>query len=384
MAYILLVDDEVNILNALVRELHDWSKKHSFTTFTVQSAREGLAWLEEHGADTAVIVSDLRMPELKGSDFLLAVKEKYPEIVSLLLTGYSETQEIIKAVKAGIFSYILKPWDSDYLISEISKAAEYWEVKAQNKAYLKLMQEELMWAGELQRTILKPRLTHCKGVEFRSSYRPVPGLYCGGDYYDVISLGTDRYLLLIGDVAGHGVRAAFVTGILKAIIYPEYVLGVMGKEFSPGAFLQWLNDRMNFELHSTFNLIITFFAGVLDIKNLTFSYANAGHIHPFAVIGGKVVELSVSGSGIGFASSAMYDEQTVDLHSGDIINLYTDGLVELSSEGNAKVIKPAQLISNVEYGPDYHKRLMEAALKASGTKDFSDDVTLLTARIGGV
>lgn len=381
MPYILFVDDEMNILNALVRELHDWAREHSFTPITALSAKEGLSLLEKNGTDTAVVVSDLKMPEMKGSDFLLEIKEKYPDIVSILLTGYSETPEIIKAVKAGIFSYILKPWDSDYLISEISKAVDYWEMKAQNKAYHKQIQEELMWAGEMQRTILKPNLPRSENVEFRSSYRPVAGLYCGGDYYDVILLGPERYLILIGDVAGHGVRAAFITGILKAVIYPEYVRGNISKEFSPGNFLSWLNDRMNFELRSTSNLIITFFAGVLNLKDMTLKYANAGHTHPLAVMGGKVTELPVSGSGIGFASSIMYTEKTVDLISGDIINLYTDGLIELSSLGGHGEVKLEAIMERVEYGADYHRRIMEAALDAGGAKDFSDDVTILTVKI---
>ena len=52
---------------------------------------------------------------------------------------------------------------------------------------------------------------------------------------------------VITDVEGHGVKAAIVTGMLKATIYSEFVRGMIGKQFSPGAFLGWLNSRMNFE-----------------------------------------------------------------------------------------------------------------------------------------
>jgi phosphoserine phosphatase RsbU/P len=328
--YILLVDDEPSIVNALKRELADWAKEKSLDILGAPSARKGLELLEEHGEATVLIISDLKMPEMKGSDFLLAIKAKFPDIVSLLLTGFSETDEVIKAVSAGIFGYMLKPWDSDYLLAEVQKAFDHGEGRRENKRYLKMVEEELRWAGEMQRTILKPNLPRSDGVDFRASYRPVPGLYCGGDYYDVIFLGTDRYLLLIGDVAGHGVKAAFVTGILKAIIYPEFVRGVVGREFSPGAFLSWLNDRMNFEFRSTSNMIITFFAGVLDLKGLYFRYANAGHNHPFLIRAGMSTELPVSGTGIGYSRSVTYPEQEFAILSGDRLVLFTDGLVELT------------------------------------------------------
>jgi sigma-B regulation protein RsbU (phosphoserine phosphatase) len=378
---VILVDDEQNILNALRRELHDWAIERELEVLTAASGQKGLDILSERGGDTVLVVSDLKMPEMKGSDFLMAVRDKYPDIVTILLTGYSETEEVIKAVRAGIFSYMLKPWDSDYLVAELQKAFEYGELKRQNARYLKTMEEELKWAGEMQKAILKPSLPRTDGVEFRASYRPVPNLYCGGDYYDVIFLSADRYLLLIGDVAGHGVRAALVTGILKAVIYSEYLRAQVGKEFSPGAFLSWLNERMNFELRSASGLIVTFFAGLLDMKAETFRYANAGQTHPVIMRQGKAMELPVSGSGLGFANSITYIEQVVDIQTRDVITLYTDGLTEPGGADGCEPVKPAQLFEGVAYSQDYHRRLMEAALAESERTDFDDDVTIVTARI---
>ncbi|MCX7023926.1 MAG: SpoIIE family protein phosphatase [Spirochaetes bacterium] len=378
---ILLVDDERGITNALGRELGDWAAERSLEIVAAISARKGLEFLEERGEDTVIVVSDLKMPEMKGSDFLLEVKKRYPDIISILLTGYSETQEVIKAVQAGIFSFILKPWDSEYLVAELQKAYEFGETRRRNAFYLKTIEEELRWAGEFQKAILKPNLPSSAGVEFRVSYRPVPGIYCGGDYYDIILLGQDRYLLLVGDVAGHGAKAAFVTGILKAVIYSEYVRAAAGKNFSPGAFLGWLNERMNFEFRSASNLIITFFAGVLDLTTATFRYANAGHDHPFNIRMGKAVELPVSGSAIGFANSIHYTEQTVDVSGGDVLVIFTDGLVEIGCSEGCAPLKLGPILERIEYGAEHHRRLFEAALGESGSPGFTDDVTIVTARI---
>ena len=284
-------------------------------------------------------------------------------------------------MSAGIFSYMLKPWEPAYLIAEVQKAYEHGNLLRQSAEYLKKVEEELKWAGEMQKALLKPNIPNSAGVEFRASYRPVQGLYCSGDYYDVIVIGADRYLLLVGDVAGHGVKAAFITGILKAIIYPEYIRGIIGKDFSPGAFLSWLNERMNFEFRSTSSMHITFFAGVLDMKNMIFKYANAGHHHPFVLRSGKPVELPVSGTSLGFAQSISYPEQVVRIMSGDQLLLYTDGLVEIYCSQGKDPVKLPLLLSKVEPGDDYHRRLLNAALEEASATSFDDDVTILTARV---
>jgi len=379
--YMLLVDDEPNIVNALRRELAEWAAGRSVEILTAQSAAEALKLLEVHAESTALIISDLKMPEMKGSDFLLAVKKLYPEITSILLTGFSEPEELIKAVSAGIFGFMLKPWDHAYLLSEVQKAWEHGETKRENARYIKMMEDELRWAGEMQDAILKPNLPRSDKVEFRATYNPVPGLYCGGDYYDVIFLSENRYLLLIGDVAGHGVKAAFVTGILKAVIYPEYIRSMIGKVFSPGAFLTWLNDRMCFEFRSTSSMLITFFAGVLDLGTATFTWANAGHNFPFLVRGGQPVELAVSGPGIGMVKSVAYKESSLPVVSGDRLLLFTDGLVEIACHNGKEPVNLPVLLSILTPGDKGHRSLMDAALAEAAELAFTDDVTIVSAHI---
>jgi len=379
---VLLVDDEANILNALGRELHSWAVEKSIGIATAASAQEALDFLAMKAGDVAVIVSDLKMPGMLGSDFLLEVRERWPDIITILLTGFSETEQVMKAVKAGIFSYITKPWDPGYLRSELEKALEIHDIRVQNRIYRTTLEEELRWAGEMQRALLKPRAEGITGMDFQSSYEPMPGLYCGGDYYDLVAFGPGRYIALLGDVAGHGLKAALVTGILRAIIYPEYIRTIGQRRFSPSAFLGWLNDRMSFELSKTSGLVITFFTGFVDIPEGIFTYANAGHNRPFLVHEGKARELSLSGPGFGFAESIAYEEESLRIEPGDILALYTDGLVEVGAKDDgAPQVDLAGIIERTPWGPDWNKRVMDAALEATGMKHFEDDVTLMAARI---
>jgi phosphoserine phosphatase RsbU/P len=381
--FILLVDDEKNILSSLVRELHAWAGEKGYSCVTASSGADGLSVLDQMGDQVEIIISDLRMPEMSGSDFLLEAKRRYPDIVSILLTGFNDAKEIAKAVSAGIFSYMLKPWDHAYLLSEVEKAATYYQLVHEKKIAVERLEEELRWAGEMQKTILKPNLSSTDGVEFRLSYRPLPTLGCGGDYYDVVSMGQNRYFMIIGDVEGHGVRAAFMTGILKAVIYPEYLRTFQGKQVSPGEFLGWLNERMNFEMRNTSSMLITFFAGLLDLKEMLFRYANAGQNKPFLVRDGVARELPVHGPVIGINRVVHYAEQVIGIKGGDLLFLYTDGLVELRThDGKANDPDLASILAKTAYAADFHKKILGSALAQAGVGDFSDDLTILSAQVG--
>lgn len=101
-----LIDDEDHITHSLVRELADWGASNNVSFYTFNNPLRVLEALEEN-SDVFLVISDLRMPEMLGSDLLLEIHKLYPEIITILLTGYSEVEEIMKAIKAGIFHIFL-------------------------------------------------------------------------------------------------------------------------------------------------------------------------------------------------------------------------------------------------------------------------------------
>jgi sigma-B regulation protein RsbU (phosphoserine phosphatase) len=133
---------------------------------------------------------------------------------------------------------------------------------------------------------------------------------------------------------------------------------------------------MQFEFRSSSAMLITFFAGVLDLREGTFTYANAGHCHPFLVIPGSVTELPVSGSAIGFSQKVLHTERKLDVRPGSTLVLYTDGLTEV---GKGVPLQP--VLQKVLPGPDFHRRLLEVVLETAGTTAYTDDVTILTAKL---
>ncbi len=378
---VLIVDDEDFILKSLARELKDWADTNSLEIQTANNASKALMIVEEYARRIVLIISDLRMPGMKGSSFLIKVNKEHPEIETILLTGFADTEEIIKAIQGGVYSFIHKPWEPDYLVTEVNKAFQHGELRRKNEEYLKIVEEQLKWAGEMQKSILKPHLPAAHNVEFRLTYKPRAGMYCSGDYYDVLPLNGNVYIIMIGDVAGHGVRAALVTAILKSVIYPEYIQQKTSKNFSPADFLSWLNNRMNFELRKTSGLLITFFIGLVDLSKQSMTYANAGQTKPYIIRKRNIIEVPVSGTSLGVTESITYIQQEISFEQGDVFVLYTDGLTEIRNAVRTVQMEPRDLLSQVPYGHDFHLRLLQTALKEASAEEFTDDVTILSLGI---
>jgi len=120
---LLLVDDEENILAALKRLL----RRDGYQILTATSARQGFELLAAH--PVGVIVSDQRMPEMCGTEFLSKVKEIYPDTIRIVLSGYTDLQSITNAINKGsIYKFLTKPWEDNLLRENIQKAFEYFEL----------------------------------------------------------------------------------------------------------------------------------------------------------------------------------------------------------------------------------------------------------------
>ena len=117
-ARVLCVDDEPNILRAL-----SWLLKKDFHVVTAVSAHEGLQLIKT--GDFDVVISDQRMPEMSGVEFLSEVKTLAPRAMRILLTGYSDMQAVLRSVnESEIFRFVNKPWDVVELPSIVAQAAE--------------------------------------------------------------------------------------------------------------------------------------------------------------------------------------------------------------------------------------------------------------------
>jgi response regulator RpfG family c-di-GMP phosphodiesterase len=116
---VLCVDDEPNILSSLRRLF----RPAGYRVLTAESGAAGLVVLERESVD--LVISDMRMPAMDGAQFLEHVRERWPDTIRLLLTGYSDIASILAAINRGeIYRYITKPWDDNDILLVVRHALE--------------------------------------------------------------------------------------------------------------------------------------------------------------------------------------------------------------------------------------------------------------------
>ena len=128
---ILYVDDEKGN-----REEFKASFRRYYTIYTAESAKEGLKVLENNIIN--IIITDQRMPNMTGSEFLTSIVNVYPEPIRMIMTGYADLNAVIDAVNNGkVYKYLTKPWDSDQLKMIIDEAYNTYSLQQQQKKLIK-------------------------------------------------------------------------------------------------------------------------------------------------------------------------------------------------------------------------------------------------------
>jgi putative two-component system response regulator len=134
---ILIVDDEDNNLQLLRRTL-----RSEYNILTASNGQDALEIVKEHGSEISLIISDQRMPMMKGTELFSQIIEKYPDIIKMLLTGHSDMETLVESInKCDLFQYILKPFDPDDLKVIVRNGLEIYDLTNSKKALLKDLKE---------------------------------------------------------------------------------------------------------------------------------------------------------------------------------------------------------------------------------------------------
>lgn len=156
---LLIIDDEIEITKSIARQF-----RKKYTVFSATSAKEGIAIMEKEHIQ--VVLSDQRMPDMTGVDFFSVIKDKYPDALKLLLTGYSDIEAVIGAINEGqVFRYVTKPWNPDELDSIVKEAFEKYELITNNRRLMLSLQdsnirlEEKVMARTSELEMLNSRLS---------------------------------------------------------------------------------------------------------------------------------------------------------------------------------------------------------------------------------
>jgi sigma-B regulation protein RsbU (phosphoserine phosphatase) len=190
------------------------------------------------------------------------------------------------------------------------------------------LEREILMARDVQRAMIPDAPPQIKGFDIAA--RLEPALNLSGDFYDYIPLSPnrhgdnagDRVGILIGDVAGKGVRAAMGMAAARSILR-----SVARRGGGPGRVLRDANLRLHRDLGR--QLLLTLVYAVLDSKTKTLNYCNAGHNPPLLVkASGKWRALKTGGLLLGVFDKQQYKSETLRLEKGDVILFFTDGLTD--------------------------------------------------------
>ena len=143
---ILVVDDEEQNLT-----IFRGTFRREFTVLTASSAQDAIDLLEKD-EPVPVIVTDQRMPQMTGVDLLAVVRERWPDTIRMVLTAYTDVDDIIDAINRGnVYKFIYKPWEKEDLLQTILNALETYELRRKNEALTDelLKQERLATVGRL-------------------------------------------------------------------------------------------------------------------------------------------------------------------------------------------------------------------------------------------
>ncbi len=125
--HVLYVDDEKHNLTSFKATF-----RREFTIHVAESASLGLEIMKENNIQ--VVLSDQRMPNMTGVEFLSKLKNEYPDTIRILITGYSDIEAIIGAINQGqVYRYIAKPWDAQDLLLVIKQAYEIYSLRKENE-----------------------------------------------------------------------------------------------------------------------------------------------------------------------------------------------------------------------------------------------------------
>jgi sigma-B regulation protein RsbU (phosphoserine phosphatase) len=251
------------------------------------------------------------------------------------------------------------------------------------------MEDGLKMAREIQLSMLPltypsfPRNAATDDSAFQFTHRYLPTSTVGGDFFTVSALSDTEAGVFICDVAGHGVRSALVTAMVRALV--EELKPVAG---DPGKFLTRLNQDLHSMLrHAGTPMLTTAFYLVANYETGTMRYSNAGHpkplhvrrgsgcVEPLANTGGK------SQSALGLFAETTYQTSEVKLAPKDVVMLFTDGLYEVEGANN-ELYSQTMLVADVQRrlalpATRLFDELLEQMRRFSVDGKFDDDVCLV-------
>ncbi|MGH9750933.1 MAG: PP2C family protein-serine/threonine phosphatase [Candidatus Polarisedimenticolia bacterium] len=369
-ARVLVVDDDLAMLRAVERIL---APRYEVRVFA--SGREAVDAFAKDPAEVAIV--DVRMPGMDGFEVTRALRAIRPGTEVILVTGSITDldEKMVRAIEERAFYFITKPFSKAVLTSLVAWCLEMQRLHAERDDLIRRLTEDLERARRFQRALLPQGLPREFGP-VRAAAAWVSSEQVGGDLFDILPLAEDRVLLMVADVAGHGVGAALLTGMVKTAV---------------GRSLQErvdLGEAARSIVHLLVPLrqsrVVTAFLGIVDARAGTLDYLNAGHPPAAILKEGRDPRLLPATTAILSYGLEMAPQPSVRIPfaSGDRLAIYSDGVYEVRDPAGGEFGRDRLLkVLSSARGPLERivESVMEETRRHAAGRPPDDDLTLLLA-----
>ena len=343
---------------------------HCFTT--VVSAVNYLSDIYKYDMDLIIFDAKLTLSNCEEICQQIDTLNNWAHVPILLSTNYEKTVIMDRVFEAGIFDFILKPFDIIQLKTRVHVALKYQHETILRQQHESRHLEDLAIAKKIQKNALTPSLK-LKHIEFDGLY--VTSNTLGGDMYCWFKINDDLTAVLLYDVMGHGIAASLITMSIRSLLR-----GLITRLIDPVSVITELNRRI-YDLFSDEDIdrfLVTAIYILIDTKNGTLHYINASHPAGF-LFGkyGETVSLKSNTPILGLFPIIPIQKKSIQLSGWHRIILYTDGLLTLQK--NNKM--------DLSYFHSYASQDNAYALKKISEKFnlsdniHSDDITIVSLTI---
>jgi sigma-B regulation protein RsbU (phosphoserine phosphatase) len=304
-----------------------WLRSEDVQVITSENGANALVKLMYAEPDIAVV--NVSLPDMSGFDLCRKLKEEDEDLLVMCISELDNPMYRLRAEQMGADDYIQTDAEQYLFISKIRSLfrlkklsnqlrLRYTELEEKNA----IINKQLELGMQVQRALIPEINTSLMGCKLISRFYPARGI--GGDFYNLRPLTEDSFGIVMGDVSGHGIAAAFCTALVNMMMKNLSI-----SDPHPGILL----FRLNNELHAMFEnsetpLYASVFYAVVDTKQKTVTYSNAGQCFPIHVDAEKniVRELDITGTPIGLIKDSIYNVGSILYGSSDLMLLHTDGL----------------------------------------------------------
>ena len=304
----------------------------------------------------------------EGIHSMLSVGMQYKGAVVGVLRVYTAEEQAFSPLKIDLMKAVAT--QAAAAIENARLAAESAEAAA--------LEQQVRMAADVQHRMIPAVPPVVPGVDLAAVY--VPCFQLGGDFYDFIPFPNDNVGLVVADVSGKGVPASLIMASVRASLRAQ-VDNIY--------YLYEVVRRVNGMLcrDTTSGEFVTLFYGVLDARTRLFTYCNAGHPAALVLRRGEVIELPSDNMVLGIEPDEQFRQTVVQLQSGDVLLLYTDGLPDAmnfahETFGRGRVIQALKTYGAADAGAEgVADHLLWEVRKFAGMAKRTDDITMVVARV---